>query len=587
MSKAEPKNRLSELQSLYQKGTTLLAGRERGAAEPVYREILKITPEAPEAHNGLALALEALGRYEQAIRHYRQALAYCSEQHPDRYLILLNLAIRLREMGKPQEAMQHIEAATALKPQAAVLYSVKGNIHFDLGKVEMALLTFKKAAELDPKLWNNWNHMGKAYEVKQDFEAARECYEKALAVKPEEPWSRANLADILERLGRLDEAEKVINDTPAKAVESAAIILSSARIKARRGDYKQAIAMLEAFDDNASHEHRRRAHEKYYDLAAAYDKTGEYDKAFAHMVKANELRKLSPEVRNRSFAEILKEVRAHREGFSEAWFKKWSQPVPYTRGRAPVFVVGFPRSGTTLLDVILGAHPDVKVMEERPTTNYLGARAMSLTGGAMDGLKDFDEKTVLGLQDFYFEKAREFADLKPLDTLVDKMPMAMIYLDIVHRVFPNAKIIMVLRHPCDSILSCFMQNFVPSRIAVQMLDLKSTATLYAETMALFEQFRAVMPMDLHIVKYENLVIDPEGEMRKVFQFIDLPWDAGVMNYNKKGSKHLVTSASYAQVTKPIYKNAAGRWEKYGKHLEIIFPIIREAAERFGYKLDQR
>jgi hypothetical protein len=250
-----------------------------------------------------------------------------------------------------------------------------------------------------------------------------------------------------------------------------------------------------------------------------------------------------------------------------------------------VFVVGFPRSGTTLLEQMLDAHPGLQSMDENPFFNRLAdplRRHDTRILGNLDVLRQYD---VDELRKQYLVQVSEKIRRRWDAQLVDKNPLNMPWLPFIHRLFPNAKYILAIRHPCDVLLSCFMSNFRLNDAMSNFLRLEDAAQFYDLTFRHWERARELFGLNVHTVVYERLVEDVEAEVRPLFDFLGLAWRDEALDHRATAkARGLITTASYAQVVEPIYKRAAGRWEGYRRHLEPILPVLRPWIEKFGYSL---
>jgi hypothetical protein len=157
----------------------------------------------------------------------------------------------------------------------------------------------------------------------------------------------------------------------------------------------------------------------------------------------------------------------------------------------------------------------------------------------------------------------------------------------IRRLFPGARIILALRHPCDVVLSCYVTNFKPNNSTVNFMWLDKAAELYDLSFGYFERACELLDPPVHRIFYENIVSDRDRELRPLFEFLGLPWDEGVLDHERTArSRGHIKTASYAQVVEPIYNRSAGRWQNFRKHLEPIFPVVRPWVEKFGYSLDE-
>jgi hypothetical protein len=212
-------------------------------------------------------------------------------------------------------------------------------------------------------------------------------------------------------------------------------------------------------------------------------------------------------------------------------------------------------------------------MVERCETQ-LGARTL-------DAISDADTDR---LRTAYFNTLRGLRpDLDPRRQIVDKFPLHLARVPLIHRMFPTARFIMVERHPCDVVLSCFMARFQTNRASVHFHDLESAARLYDLAMRVW--IHSVERLDLrpHVIRYERMVTDLAGEIRPLLSFLSVPWRDEVLDHQASAKRRIhVPTASYAQVTEPIYQRASGRWERYRAHLDPVLPILAPWAEKMGY-----
>jgi hypothetical protein len=242
--------------------------------------------------------------------------------------------------------------------------------------------------------------------------------------------------------------------------------------------------------------------------------------------------------------------------------------------------VGFPRSGTTLLDTMLMGHPDVEVMEERPVLSRLRTE----TGG-FDALATMDEAEVRRVQKRYFEIAGEFTELRQGSLLVDKSPLHMLDVAQIYRLFPNARFILALRHPADVVLSCFIAKFRMNNSMANFVTVETVAEFYDLSFRIWEQARVLFPIEVSTVVYERMIEDPEATLRPVVESLGLAWAPEMLDHQRTAeARGVITTASYAQVTQPLYRGAAGRWRRYRKHLEGVLPRLHYWVEKFGYDL---
>jgi hypothetical protein len=245
-----------------------------------------------------------------------------------------------------------------------------------------------------------------------------------------------------------------------------------------------------------------------------------------------------------------------------------------------VFLIGFPRSGTTLLDTFLLGHPAVQVVEERSTL-----RGVDALFSRYETLPNLGSTAIDRLRARYFEDLAGFAPPCPGGVVIDKFPLYMHRVPLIHRLFPEARFILALRHPLDVVLSCFITNFKLNPAMANFLDLEKAARLYDLSFDYLERCRALLPLNVHVVRYEALVADQEAELRPLLDFLGLPWHGPVLDHRKAAEERgNIRTASYAQVTEGIYDRARGRWTRYRDQLAPVIPILEPWIEKLGYSL---
>jgi hypothetical protein len=248
----------------------------------------------------------------------------------------------------------------------------------------------------------------------------------------------------------------------------------------------------------------------------------------------------------------------------------------------PVFLVGFPRSGTTLLDTILRSHSNIDVVEEQPLVS--SAQAFVKKIGYPELAQVLPKEVISGARKAYItelDKHREPTDNKSI--LIDKLPLNIVQIPLIQQLYPRAKFILALRHPLDTILSCWMQNFKLNSAMANMVDLDRIVEFYCVAMDTFKICRAKYNLNVHEIRYEDLLEDLSGETSALLEFLDLDWEDQMENYQKTALKRgRINTPSYSQVVQPIYKDAKYRWLNYEKHLRQYITQVEPWINEFGY-----
>ena len=196
------------------------------------------------------------------------------------------------------------------------------------------------------------------------------------------------------------------------------------------------------------------------------------------------------------------------------------------------------------------------------------------------------EEDVTGLRRIYFAEVARHMGGVPDGILVDKHPLNIMDVGIVHRLFPDAKLLLALRHPCDVVLSGFMQHFEPNMAMVQFGTLPDAARFYRGVMGLWQRYESVLPLHVHASRYEDLVADFEPRTRRILDFLELPWDDAIREYAERAKGRRIATPSYHQVTQPIYTRSVSRWLNYRDPMTEVLPILQPFIDAFGYGGDE-
>jgi tetratricopeptide (TPR) repeat protein len=259
-------------------------------------------------------------------------------------------------------------------------------------------------------------------------------------------------------------------------------------------------------------------------------------------------------------------------------------PVPDSRPYLPIFMVAFPRSGTTLLDTILDTQKQIATISEMGAVRAAVWKLHQLGKSYPNDLENLSRSDVGSLRDAYYKKNHAYlpAD-RTFTKLIDKLPLNILHIPLILTLFPDAKIILSLRHPVDVCLSCFQQNFLLNDEMYHFVEIEKCFQRYRDVMALFERFRAELNPNIHIVRYEELVANLDEAAGAVFRFIGIEPDETYRNFHLRNQEKLIATPSRSQVTQPLYKSSRNRWKNYTPQLEPYIPIVQPFIELYGYE----
>jgi tetratricopeptide (TPR) repeat protein len=567
-------------------GNALRTAGRPAEAVAAHRRALEINPEDPHSHNDLGAALRDLGQIDAAVAEYRRAL--CLD--PRLAVAHSNLGSALWEAGQSEEAEASYRRAIELAPNVAAFHNNLGNVLLHLGRPAAAILSYGSALELKPATASTLSNLASALRDTAQLDAAAKTYRQALALQPQSASIHVNLASVLRLQNKAAEAEAACLEglrldprLPAALVLLGRLRADQGRFGEAEGQFEQArridpacveawsgiagirkmsaadaewLAQVQRLADGALGS-RREARLRYA-LGKYHDDVGDYRRAFACYRRANELAKRhTPKYDHEAFA---RRVGAILSSYDAAWLHR-SRRADMLSER-PVFVVGMPRSGTTLAEQILASHPAVFGANENTFWSEASADHKVPAGD------DADQ----ALATLATEYLRLLAEISPdAERVVDKMPANIFCLGLIHAAFPRARIIHMRRNPIDTCLSIYFQDLEAGYAFAH--DLGDLADYYLEYQRVAAHWRALLPAEsLLEVDYEALVSDQETVSRRMVEFIGLPWNDACLSHQR--TRRVVTTLSNWQVRQKVHRGSIARWRNYADHLA---PLLRLSA----------
>lgn len=526
--------------ALHLLGVLLMQQAQYDEAVSLIKKAIDCNPSAAAYHNNLGNALKSTGNYDEAIRCYKKALAL-KPAYPQ---ALYNLGNALKELGHLEEAADSYLKALSIMPDFAEVHNNLGLIYQECDQMEEALSSFKKAYSLNPGSVDTCSNLAEVYEKKNNVEQAEMFSKKALSMDPANPHARYVQARLLRRRGKLGEAVELL--APAVQVDSSFLSFI------------------------------------HFELGKLYDLLHDSSRAYHHFSLGNNLTRMKTEGSDRAMESYLSKLAQMENTVTEEWVQSFSAQSVSQSSDSPCFLVGFPRSGTTLLDQILDCHPQLQVMEEVPVLETIASDIEASYGGYPRALACLDQETIEVFRARYFNEVGRSIVRKPEMVLVDKLPLNIQHVPLAVRLFPATKFILVIRHPCDVVLSNFMQNYKINEAMANFFTLQESARLYKRIMGLWNIYREMLSVNYHTVTYESLVENIRLEVEGLLEFLELDWNEAVLNYRDHARKRTIKTPSYQSVTKPIYKQAKFRWLRYAEHLEHVRADLAPFIAQFGY-----
>jgi tetratricopeptide (TPR) repeat protein len=563
-------------------GTACWQKGQAAMAEKHYARAAQLAPQNARAVGNYGAFLVEQGRVTEGEPHIRKALA----DMPDHYKIQNDAGRLAHKKGNLAAAEKFFLESIRLNPSWTNAHVNLGDLLTDMGRYADAEKALQEALKINPQSAPALNALGKVYARQKQDEDALECFDDALERDPalDSAWGRK--LNLLERMQRLDEAAAALEKARAACPDSPRVIVFAARLLRRQGRESEALRLLEKMRPKLKADERLDQSfmwSFFFELGELYDRAGEVDKAFECFAKANAGEAAGTYAQAVDKDALLRSIEKLREGFTPELAKK---PGIVPGGKqAPVFLIGFPRSGTTLLDQILSSHPDITVADEKPAIDKIAERLVGAQAGQtpLAGLVDFSAAEGAELKKLYFA---EHGVAEGMGIFIDKLPLNIIHMGFIKRLFPDAKFILALRHPCDTVLSCYMQRFELNPAMAQFLSLKDAAHFYDAVFGLWGHYTKTMPLDVHAIRYEDVVSDFRPTVAALLEYLSVPWNDAVLEYDRTArEKPRINTPSYYQVTQKIYTRASGRWRRYEKHMRSVLPILEPWAVKFGYAME--
>ena len=486
-----------------------------------------------------------------------------------------NLAAALYLLGRPGEAEIELRTALRLDPHYEdALYNL-GNVLVALSRPDEALASYLATLKVNPAHVKALINAGELYQRAHKYVDARPLLQKAVALAPDDFTGLLNLAIVLENLNDVSGARTAIAGALRQHPDDTRANLIAALICLRDGEPDQALACLEitlrhALDTPTEVN-------ALFARAQAYEDLQQSDNAFAAYVQANATewkRLLESGIHPEKYRQRL-DI-AHKRLDAGPVTPGTAGPAP-EEPHAPVFFVGFPRSGTTLFEQMLSSHPSVVTTNEiSPLHKVLHTVDMTQPADAID------EKTQTVLRAQFWHEAHAIVGDIGDRVFVDTAPLNISALDIAGRLFPEAKVLMVLRDPRDACLSCFMQSFQSNEQLANFLTLDTTAQVYDKVMGLWLRQKNRVALPRMEFRYEDLVVDMEGQTRAVLDFLGLEWVDDIRTYRDRAREGHIITPSYRQVGEKLHTRACQRWRRYQHHIEPLIKTLSPYIEAFGY-----
>lgn len=565
--------------------------------EKYSRRALKKNPNHNGALCSLANAQFVQGDMQGALVNYEKALTI----NPSDESVVDNYCKALNSIGRQAEALDMLDKILARNPQYAPAHAAKGIAFAVTGQPEKATQSFEMALKIDPLQVDANLGMGNLCRFNGQNIESTNYYEKVLSVEPTNVLAYVGLASMLRLLGNHDEALEVIAKAEKLVSYNTTLISTKADILEHAGRHQEAFDLLKLLKENnqllplgvASYVNMCGKFEVceealeilnhtiklpattnldkemlYFCAGRHLDKLNRFDEAFENYKLANNCVETKfDKVKDLEFVdETIK-------AFDEDFLKSYN--VADTGSSRPLFILGMPRSGTSLTEQILASHVEVygggELGDIAGIASAIKQQQPSMNGGYVTRMSQVPEQAINDYASKYLKTISELDDAARFVT--DKMPHNFLHVGLISLLFPDARIIHCTRNPLDNILSIYFQHF--SGMHTYSHDLENLALYYNAYHRLMQHWQKVIKTPILTLKYEDMVEDQEATSRKLLAFCNLEWSDDVLNFHK--SSRSVATASYDQVRQPMYKSSKERWRNYEKYLDVVKTTLSNAS----------
>jgi tetratricopeptide (TPR) repeat protein len=572
-----------------------LQGRIQEAAAH-QRHALALKPDYAEAHHNLAVVLSELGEYDDALRHYERVLALQPDfanahsnmgvtladqgritdatarferalaSNPHHVEALNNLGKILYDRGDTSGAIALYERALAIKPDCADIHSNLGLALSSGGRLEEALSSYLRVLAISPGHADTHIRLGNLFCDQGKTDVAASHYERAIAINPAHAEAHNNLGNVLKDYGKFAEAMAHYDRAIAIKADYAEVHFNRSGIKTfRNGDTD--LAALEALANKSELPETKKLYVNFA-LAKALEDSGDYVRAFEQMREGNALKRRQITYDEASVGRFFERIVSVFDKSLFDRFQGCGDP-----SSVPVFVLGMPRSGSTLIEQILASHPRIHGAGERTGLEMAARSVLNANGPTVqypECIPDLDEASVRRIARLYLADLPEPPEGKT--RITDKMPGNFASVGLIRMILPNARIIHTTRNPIDTCVSCFSNLFASGQPFTY--DMAELGRYYRRYNELMNHWRSVVPPEAMLdVAYEDVVDDLEGQARRLIDHCGLSWDDRCLDFHRNSRS--VRTASAVQIRKPLFRSSLERWRKYEA---FLVPLLQELGE---------
>jgi len=478
----------------------------------------------------------------------------------------------------PANALMLVNSARDMTPENPMVHAMLGQVLHVQGRLNESVTSYRKSLALLKEQPQVLLNLGVVLNDLKQFEDAILVFAQVLDYQFDNLDAMSHLAYLYERSYKLDKSKEIIEKGLSINPQHPALTFISGKLQQRANNKMEAIQLIKQSLDFGLPPVLYG--DAYSRLGYLYDQVGEMRNSIDCFTQAN-----SFYVKQCQEKGIDKKAFNNEVEYLNVLGKKMTceGDDDVDDHTDPIFLIGFPRSGTTLLNQILDSHGGIQTLEEKPLVANLINKLYELSKQQNTDALSLGRANLLELRRAYFNSVKQYLILKPDNVFIDKFPLNIAYVPILAKVFPKAKYILALRHPCDACLSCFMHSFGLNSAMSNFTNIEDTVSLYVKLMSNWEKYSTTNNIKFHRIRYEDTIDNFRQETIQILKFLGLDWDDEINAHTENArSGGVIDTPSYDQVTEPLYKHAVYRWKNYKSlfdlHMNELEPLIKE----YGY-----
>ena len=533
------------------------AGLFDGAVK-AYLSTIKLAPSNPAAYNNLGDSYESLKRLDDAEAAYCKAIQVAPES-PE---AINNLGLLEQRRGNFGQAEALFRRCLEVIPDEASVRGNLGNVLRERGRFGDAIVIYKQALEKNPDDTLILKNLGLALQSREQNEEARNVFNRILEINPDSAEAHINLADQSYRLGEKTDVENRLRQALSLDPANADVYYLLMKVKKVADPEDEDLSRLISLLEDASLDDEERILLNFA-ASQAYQGLGETVAAFRHLKSGNDIK---CSIASFDMAKEKSRFKAVKKVFNVA-LKERMQGAGVA-SQKPIFIVGMPRSGTSLAEQILSSHSAVYGAGELKNLSYQIEQVSADDATYPEGIGDWGHEQFSAVAGAYLEDiSRKGGDA---ERVTDKLPANFFYIGMIRLALPDAKIIHCTRDAMDICFSCYQQNFTTGQLfSNDLKDLGNYHRLYQDLMS---HWNALFPGDIYDLSYEKIVENPEANIRDLLEFCELEWHDDCLNFH--ANKRQVRTASAMQVRQPIYKSSVKAWKRYENELALLVKALK-------------